>query len=69
MNEQQAQEFGRQSRIANRNASPLNCPEMLKELEEAKVGEKTHLMKAFSRGWHKENERITDQELRAEGLL
>lgn len=63
MDEQTAEELGRQARAENRHASPLCSPEMASEIDAAQVGEKTHLMKAFSRGWHRENHRITDQQL------
>lgn len=65
MNQQTAEELGRKARIADQLASPLCSPEMFKELEGARVGEKTHLMEAFSRGWHNEHHRLTDEQLRA----
>ncbi|OHU47297.1 hypothetical protein BKG82_26975 [Mycobacteroides chelonae] len=68
MDEQTAEELGRKARIADLSASPLCSPEMYKELEHAQVGEKTHLMEAFSRGWHNEHHRLTDEQLRAMGL-
>lgn len=64
MDAQTAEHLGRQARAADQPASPLANPEMCHELEGARVGEKTHLMEAFSRGWHEENYRITDEQLR-----
>ncbi|MUL61068.1 MULTISPECIES: hypothetical protein [unclassified Mycolicibacterium] len=68
MDTQTAEQLGRQARVADQPASPFANPEMYVELDGARVGEKTHLMEAFSRGWHGVNSRLADQQLDAEEL-
>ena len=68
MDTQTAEQLGRQARLAGQPASPFANPEMYDELDGARVGEKTHLMEAFSRGWHSENSRLADQQLGSAGL-
>jgi hypothetical protein len=55
MTEADAEERGRAAFRDGRPGTPLADPAMYAELKGARVGEKTHLMVAFSRGWHDEN--------------
>lgn len=55
MTEERAEELGRQAFRSGDMCVPLSHPEMYAELHDAKVGEKTDLMRAFSRGWTAEN--------------
>ena len=55
MTEEHAEELGRQAFRAGNACAPLSDPEMYAELQDAEVGEKTHLMRAFTRGWTAEN--------------
>lgn len=55
MDEKQAEALGREAFAAGRTAAVVLDPTMAAELADARVGEKTHLMEAFSRGWHAAN--------------
>lgn len=55
MTEERAEELGRQAFHAGNVCAPLADPEMFAEHEDPQVGEKTHLMRALSRGWTAEN--------------
>lgn len=55
MDEARAEQLGRKAFRDGKGNSPLSEPDLYAELQDARVGEKTHLMRAFSRGWTAEN--------------
>lgn len=55
MTEHEAEQLGRKAFAEGRSAAVVTDPQMATELDGAAVGEKTHLMEAFSRGWHAAN--------------
>lgn len=55
MDEALAEQLGRKAFRDGNGNSPLFEPELYAELQDAKVGEKTHLMRAFNTGWTAEN--------------
>lgn len=69
MDEQEAEALGRQARTKGQPAGTIFSPEISAELEGARMGEKTHLMEAYSRGWNNEHRRITDHLLRDKGIF
>ncbi len=64
MTEDEAEELGRQARRDERGNVPLAEPLIYSEVENSQVGEKTHLMHAFNRGWHAENAAAADEPVR-----
>lgn len=52
MTEAQAEARGRLAVSQGRGNFPLADEALAAELADAQVGEKTHLMAAFNRGWH-----------------
>ena len=55
MTEHEAEQLGRKAFAEGRGPALMLDPDMVAELRDAAVGEKTHLMEAFSRGWHAAN--------------
>ncbi|ORW08066.1 MULTISPECIES: hypothetical protein [Mycolicibacter] len=64
MTEAEAEELGRQARRDERGNVPVADPLIYAEVENSQVGEKTHLMHAFNRGWHAENAAAADEPVR-----
>lgn len=63
LDEASAEQHGRDDRNAGRPGFPFANAAIRAECEGAAVGTKTHLLQAYSRGWHQENSRIAEQEL------
>jgi hypothetical protein len=55
MTRKYAEELGRRAFEAGIGNFPLANGEIYAEVKDAKVGEKRHILKAFSRGWHTAN--------------
>ena len=52
MTEVQAEALGRQAVAQGKPNLPFTIPALAAEMEGAQPGEKTHLLRAFNRGWH-----------------
>lgn len=63
-----AEQLGCDDRRAGRPALPFANEAIVAECEGAAVGTKTHLLHAYSRGWHNENHRIAEQALIDQGF-
>lgn len=68
LDEASAEQHGRDDRNAGRPGFPFANEAIRAECEGAAVGTKTHLLQAYSRGWHQENSRIAEQELIDQGF-
>lgn len=55
MTKAEAFALGRLAFAEGKGNLPFADPDIAAELDGAKPGEKTHLLKAFSRGWHAAN--------------
>lgn len=63
-----AEQLGCDDRRAGRPALPFANEAIVAECEGAAVGTKTHLLRAYSKGWHDENYRIAEQTLADQGF-
>ena len=61
LTESEAAELGRAASRAGRQRTPFAHPLIQAEVADARVGEKTHLLIAFTRGWDEEHHRHLDQ--------
>lgn len=55
VDDRQAEQLGRDAFAAGRPAAAALDPAIMAEVSDAAVGEKTHLLAAFSRGWNAAN--------------
>ncbi|WP_165692540.1 hypothetical protein [Mycolicibacterium conceptionense] len=55
MDDRQAEQLGRDAFASGRPAAAALDPTIMAEVADAAVGEKTHLLAAFSRGWNAAN--------------
>lgn len=69
LTEAQAEDLGREDRLAGKPNAPFANPVIESECSGAKVGTKTHLLRAYNHGWHSAHAQITDAELRDEGIF
>lgn len=61
-----AEQLGSQDRIEGKGNAPLANPAMITEFQDAPVGSKTNLLKAYNRGWQRQHHRITEEQGRSQ---
>jgi hypothetical protein len=68
MDELTAEQLGQDDRKAEKFHGPFANRAIYAECDGAAVGTKTHLLRAYDRGWQQENDRIVEQELIDQGF-